>query len=128
MASILRVNTLTDASSNNSTATSVVFGGTAKAWCKTTGVGTPALGDSHNMASVTDHGTGLETFQFTAAMVNALFSTTAQGHLSGTVITIQQLTDSGQTPTTARTCASVHSVGASGTDCNKNVTVHGDLA
>ena len=102
--------------------------GLAKAWCKTSGVGTPAIADSNNMASVTDHGTGLETFQFTAAMGNALFSTTAQGHLSGTVITIQQLTDSGQTPTTARTCASVHSVGASGTDCNKNVTVHGDLA
>ena len=32
MASILRVNTLTDASSNNSIATSVVFGGSAKAW------------------------------------------------------------------------------------------------
>ena len=32
MASILRVNTLTDASSNNSIATSFVAGGSAKAW------------------------------------------------------------------------------------------------
>ena len=32
MASILRVDTLTDASSNNSTATSTIFNGTAKAW------------------------------------------------------------------------------------------------
>ena len=32
MASILRVNTLTDASSNNSTAMSTVFNGTAKAY------------------------------------------------------------------------------------------------
>ena len=32
MASILRVNTLTDASSNNSVAMSTVAGGTAKTW------------------------------------------------------------------------------------------------
>ena len=32
MASELRVNTLKDASGNNSIATSVVFNGTAKAW------------------------------------------------------------------------------------------------
>ena len=35
MASILRVNTLTDASSNNSIAMSTVFNGTAKAWSLT---------------------------------------------------------------------------------------------
>ena len=34
MASILRVNTLTDASSNNSISTSFVFSGSAKCWAK----------------------------------------------------------------------------------------------
>ena len=34
MASILRVNTLTDASSNNSIATSVMSSGSAKVWIK----------------------------------------------------------------------------------------------
>jgi len=102
--------------------------GLAKAWCKTTGVGTPALGDSHNMASVTDQGTGVETFQFTSAMVNALFSTSASGQLDGTVITIQQRTDSSLAPTTARTGVHTHSIVGGNTDCNKSVTVHGDLA
>ena len=43
MASILRVNTLTDASSNNSVAMSTVAGGTAKTWINLDGdAGTPA--------------------------------------------------------------------------------------
>ena len=110
------------------TATTSLQQGLAKAWCKTTGVGTPALGDSHNMASVTDQGTGVETFQFTSAMVNALFSTSASGQLDGTVITIQQRTDSSLAPTTARTGVHTHSIVGGNTDCNKSVTVHGDLA
>ena len=42
MASILRVNTLTDASSNNSTAMSTINQGTAKAWVQLNGTGTIA--------------------------------------------------------------------------------------
>ena len=40
MASILRVNTLTDASSNNSIATSFIFGGTGKSWINMNGEST----------------------------------------------------------------------------------------
>ena len=46
MASELRVNTLKDASGNNSVATSVVASGSAKAWARFNGTGTAALDDS----------------------------------------------------------------------------------
>ena len=48
MASILRVNTLTDASSNNSTAMSTINQGTVKAWVQFNGTGTIAARDSFN--------------------------------------------------------------------------------
>ena len=70
MASILRVNTLTDASSNNSVATSVLFNGSGKAWINMNGTGTVAIRDSYNIASITDNGTGDHTQTFTSAFTN----------------------------------------------------------
>ena len=70
MASILRVNTLTDASSNNSTAMSTINQGTAKAWVNFNGSGTIAARDSFNNASLTDNGTGDYTLTATNAMGN----------------------------------------------------------
>ncbi len=67
MASILRVNTITDASSNNSVATSVLFNGT----CKMTlhfNQDTPAILHSFNVTSVTDTDTGKFDPQFTNNM------------------------------------------------------------
>jgi hypothetical protein len=58
MASELRVNTLKDASGNNSIAMSYVAEGTAKAWVNYTGVSTTAARDSFNISSLTDAGTG----------------------------------------------------------------------
>ena len=46
MASELRVNTIKDASGNNSIATSFVAGGSAKAWVNLNGTGTIATRDS----------------------------------------------------------------------------------
>ena len=57
MASILRVNTLTDTSSNNSISTSFVFSGSAKAWAKIAADGASIL-DSFNVSSHDDDGTG----------------------------------------------------------------------
>jgi hypothetical protein len=75
MASILRVNTLTDASSNNSTAMSTINQGTAKAWSHLdVGSGTPSIADSFNIASLTDVGTGNTTNTFTNAMNNDNYS------------------------------------------------------
>ena len=73
MASILRVNTLTDASGNNSIATSVVFNGSAKAWFRVNGTGTPAFTDNFNGSSVTDNGTGDYTVTVTNNMGNASY-------------------------------------------------------
>jgi len=68
MASILRVNTITDASSNNSTAVSVINQGTAKVWsCFNTDA---VLRDSHNAASVTDNGTGHFDTNLTSNLAN----------------------------------------------------------
>ncbi len=67
MASILRVNTLTDASSNNSIATSVLHNGSAKAWWSSNDT---TLKDSYNIASLTDVAGSTYDFNFTAAMAN----------------------------------------------------------
>jgi len=69
MASILRVNTLTDASSNNSIATSVIHSGTAKAWVNFDGTASGATArDSFNNSSMADNGTG----NYDANLINAM--------------------------------------------------------
>ena len=73
MASELRVNTLKDASGNNSVATSVVFGGTAKAWADIA-AGGASLPDSHNCSSIDDDGTGDYGVNLTNAMSSSSHS------------------------------------------------------
>ena len=65
MASILRVNTLTDASSNNSVSTSVVFNGTTKAWVHFDQTD-QSMYDNYNIGSITDKAVGETTFNFTS--------------------------------------------------------------
>ena len=79
MASILRVNTLTDASSNNSTAMSTINQGTAKAWSNVNGTGTIAINDSFNVSGVTDNGTGDITNTFSSGMSNTSYVMTISG-------------------------------------------------
>ena len=80
MASELRVNTLKDASGNNSVATSVVFNGTAKAWVNFDGSASGAASaDSFNESSMTDNGTGDHTFTMSNAMSNANYSSNVTG-------------------------------------------------
>ena len=75
MASELRVNTLKDASGNNSIATSFVAGGVVKAYSTyNNATSTEGL----NIASVTDNGTGDATLNFTSA-----FNTTTYAFSSG---------------------------------------------
>ena len=70
MASELRVNTLKDASGNNSIATSFVAGGSAKAWHKANAAGT-TLTDSLNVSSLGDQATGQQVINLTTSMNNA---------------------------------------------------------
>ena len=79
MASILRVNTLTDASSNNSTAMSTINQGTAKAWINLNGTGTIATRDSFNVSSIADQGTGDTRITVSSAFATTDYCTTASG-------------------------------------------------
>ena len=74
MASILRVDTLTDASSNNSTAMSTINQGTAKAWVQATDAA--ALSDSFNISGGTDNGTGDYRYTLSSSMGNNDYSQT----------------------------------------------------
>ena len=82
MASELRVNTLKDASGNNSVAMQYVAEGSAKSWCNFNGESTIAIRDSLNVASLTDDGTGDYRTNFSSSMSNANFSGLV---MSGTV-------------------------------------------
>jgi len=79
MASILRVDTLTDASSNNSTAMSTINQGTAKAWINMDGTGTISNRDSYNISGITDGGTGVYTVTISNDMSSANWSPTFTG-------------------------------------------------
>ena len=74
MASELRVNTLKDASGNNSIGLSYVAQGSAKAWIQVDGSASDATADltgvrgSFNFSSVIDNGTGNYSFAFSNAM------------------------------------------------------------
>ena len=71
MASILRVNTLTDASSNNSVPMATVSSGTAKAWINFDGTASGAAArGSFNLASMTDTSTGVYVCNLTNAFAN----------------------------------------------------------
>ncbi len=83
MASILRVNTLTDASSNNSTPMATVNQGTAKSWVDLNG-GT--ADDSFNLGSDTDNGTGNYSFTFTTNMSNANYSVSGSAGTNSNVM------------------------------------------
>jgi hypothetical protein len=85
MASILRVNTLTDASSNNSVPMATVASGSAKCWMDLNGSGTIALRDSFNIASVADNGTGLYTVSLTNDFesTNYIYSGSAESSVDG---------------------------------------------
>ena len=85
MASELRVDTLKDASGNNSIGVSYVANGSAKAWIRYNGTSVTAnpdlagVGDSFNYTSVVDGGTGTYTFTFTNNMSSVNWSGSALG-------------------------------------------------
>ena len=85
MASELRVNTLKDASGNNSVTMSNVAEGTAKAWVNIN-LTTPAIVDSHNIASLTDGGTGKGEPQYASNFSNGNYSVVVSTGTSGVVI------------------------------------------
>ena len=133
MASQLKVDTLTGVTTagsilvtgeGNSTTTNLQQG-LAKSWANTSGDGTPAIDDSFNNASVTDNGTGDQTFAFTNNMSNSNYCCNTGVLETGFVICMQIL---GQA--TSNTQIKTHDVASTtGADSDgKNYSNNGDLA
>jgi len=76
MASELRVNTLKDASGNNSVATSFVASGSAKAWLYAPAT-VGSISDSFNISSIDDDGTALAGMNLTSSMGSVNYVTEA---------------------------------------------------
>ena len=73
MASELRVNTLKDASGNNSVAMEYVANGSAKAWSNYNQT-TPAVTGSFNVTSISDDAIGKHTVNFTNNMADTTYA------------------------------------------------------
>ena len=130
MASILRVNTLTDASSNNSTAMSTIFNGTAKAWVNFNGESTVAIGDDFNVTSITDNGTGDYTINISSAMSNSNYVAHVTCSRDDTKNGMGNIHGSSAAPTASalRIISSIPTT-TDGIDTTfSNVSTHGDLA
>ena len=132
MASILRVNTLTDASSNNSTAMSTINQGTAKAWVFGTDAGVAT--DTFNISNATDNGTGDYTYPIINDMANATYAITAtatQELANSPVICANPTNDNSLAAGTFRVELGFGNIGASALqqiDKKHYVVIHGDLA
>ena len=126
MASELRVNTLKDASGNNSIATSFVARGSAKGWINFDGTATfdgsdTEIRDSFNITSTIDNDPGIYTMSYTSVFSDADYSpTTGAGgsgytdrHLTLSVLTSSSLKVVEQTESTTQDVliCTVHSLG-----------------
>ena len=133
MASELRVNTLKDASGNNSVATSVVAGGSAKAWAHIA-AGGASLPDSFNFSSIDDDGTGEYGLNYTSAMGSVNYSanmtmTYNHGGSNNTrTCAIESKTASSVEIDSAYTAGSTAYFTMYDIETNASVTVQGDLA
>ena len=128
MASELRVNTLKDASGNNSVATSFVAGGSAKAWVHLTGSGTPTAEDSLNNGSVTDGGTGLYTFNFTSNFGNIHYCDASMAGTAGEPTAGRHQMPNAELTASAFQVRNIYGTNSVQDDANVFIIFHGDLA
>ena len=138
MASELRVNTLKDASGNNSVATSTVAQGSAKAWVRYDATNTDSINDSLNISSIRDgSAAGKQGITLSSAMANTNWSVQCTGTGSGTsggslTLDSSGWNGSGTSPYRTTTQANMRGIDASTValidhdDCN--VACFGDLA
>jgi hypothetical protein len=132
MASILRVDTLTDASSNNSIATSFVASGSAKVWIKKAADGASIL-DSFNVSSLTDTATGQFSVVINNDMGNANYAcSSAIINNNSTIIETCEIRSSSPAPATgsfgAENAYANSSNNRTDQDSISSIVVHGDLA
>ena len=125
MASILRVNTLTDASSNNSIATSVLFNGSAKAWIKFDMSSSFTTEDSYNISSLDDDGDGDFGLNFSSNMANANYPAPASAGEDNANV----LTNFGDVSTSSMDGQTRQTQNNSAIDkANNSICILGDLA
>ena len=103
MASILRVNTLTDASSNNSVAMATVASGSVKAFSTVDTSSSNSVLSSLNIASISDVGTGVITSNFTSAFSNGDYYELAIADASLGDYSLGNTVDTYSSTTSART-------------------------
>jgi len=131
MASELRVNTLKDASGNNSIATSFVANGSAKAWLKFDQVSGNVVRDSFNLSSLTDIAAAQAGINFTNSFANDDYAMTGTGsntYSNSQSKDIVKLSDVTDTTSLSNVCIK-YGGQANGEDVNNiSVVHHGDLA
>jgi len=132
MASILRVNTLTDASSNNSIATSFVAGGSAKAWIDIP-AGLGSINASFNVSSLDDDGAGDGGINYTSSMSSATYSIQGTSEDASTSVSARICDITQNTAATGTVDFELYSVSSSVNRTNSDsqrafLTIHGDLA
>ena len=137
MASELRVNTLKDASGNNSVATSTVAQGSAKAWVRFDATNSNSVNDSFNVQTIRDNGTGQHGITLTSVMSDTNWSVQCSGTASGTSGGTTQLDSSswggnGTSPYRTTTQANMRGIDNSTSAMvdhdDHNVACFGDLA
>ena len=132
MASILRVNTLTDASSNNSVPMATVAEGSGKVWIKKAADGASIL-DSFNVSSLTDTATGQFSVVINNDMGNANYAcSSAIFNNNSSVIETCEIRSVSPAPATGSFGAENAYVNSSTNrtdqDSISSIIVHGDLA
>jgi len=128
MASELRVNTLKDASGNNSVATSVVAQGSAKTWINFDGQGTIATRDSHNVSGITDNGTGQYTTSYTSNMATVGYAASGSNNRTG-LSTTTFIDDTSWNATTGSIASATAESNNNYLDCDAVlISILGDLA
>jgi len=128
MASILRVNTLTDASSNNSIATSFVASGSAKAWGLFNGTGTVAIRDSFNISGISDGGPGKLTVSIGDDMSSANYTATLRSDVDDAVQASRTYNPEIYTRAAGSFNLVTYSNSAEEDHAYIDVAIHGDLA
>ena len=131
MASILRVNTLTDASSNNSVSMATVASGSAKAWFHVALDGA-SISDSFNISSHDDDGSGDGGIHISNDMGSANYSvqlSSDDGATSSAIQTIEVTKDTQAAGNFDYETAFVNSTNnRTNTDITRFGAIFGDLA
>ena len=128
MASILRVNTLTDASSNNSVAMATVASGSVKAFSTVDTSSSNSVLSSLNIASISDIGTGVIDSNFTSAFSNGDYHEQAIADASLGDYTTGNTADSHSTTTKSRSYNVRRDNGSVVDEPKAGILIFGDLA